>query len=200
MLWFIIQAWGFFWLVDTKWLVSRDSVFILITRMHSSRMHTGRSLTVFRSLLIPGGGGTCLVQGGYLPGPGGGGTCLVGGVVYLAQGGYLPGPRGGMSGLVRYPPPWTEWMTDRCKNITLAKTSFRPVIILRYVNFSTILVSFFIYFLYGRFTILLSYIFSWNVVGLIRTTIGMKTNILIVHRRVWKDAVCPFRVVRKTQM
>ena len=24
-------------------------------------------------------------------------------------------------------PPWTEWMTDRCKNITLAKTSFRPV-------------------------------------------------------------------------
>ena len=23
---------------------------------------------------------------------------------------------------------WTEWMTDRCKNITLAKTSFRPVI------------------------------------------------------------------------
>ena len=26
------------------------------------------------------------------------------------------------------PPLWTEWMTDRCKNITLAKTSFRPVI------------------------------------------------------------------------
>ena len=25
------------------------------------------------------------------------------------------------------PPLWTEWMTDRCKNITLAKTSFRPV-------------------------------------------------------------------------
>ena len=67
-------------------------------------------------------------------------------------------------------------------------------------TFSVILVSFFVYSLYGRFTILLLYIFSWNVVGLIHTTIGMKTNILIAHRRVWKDAVCPFRVVRKTQM
>ena len=67
-------------------------------------------------------------------------------------------------------------------------------------TFSTILVFFFIYFLYGRFTILFLYIFSWNVVELIRTTIGMKTNILIAHRLVWKDAVCPFRVVRKTQM
>ena len=25
------------------------------------------------------------------------------------------------------PPLWTEWMTDACENITLAKTSFRPV-------------------------------------------------------------------------
>ena len=50
-------------------------------------MRTGRSLTVFRSLLPPGGGGEWL----YLPGPGG---------VYLVQGGvpglgvYLSGPRG----------------------------------------------------------------------------------------------------------
>ena len=173
--------------------------------MHSSRMRTGRSLTVFRSLQpgegvctwlggVPGpGGGLCLVPGGYLvlggvpgprggvPGPGGctwswggvpgpgwvpgpGGMYLVlGGVpgpwgctwsrgVYLVRG--VPGPGGGCtwsqggwctwSGgvylvwrgvpgpggvyLVRYPPPVNR-MTNRCKNIILAKTSFRPVII-----------------------------------------------------------------------
>ena len=53
---------------------------ILYTRMHSSRMRTGRTLTVFRSLLFRGGvsgpggclvWGGCLVPGGYLPGPGG---------------------------------------------------------------------------------------------------------------------------------
>ena len=27
------------------------------------------------------------------------------------------------------PPLWKEWMTDRCRNITLATTSLRPVII-----------------------------------------------------------------------
>ena len=57
------------------------------TRMHSSRMHTGRSLTVCCSLLPAGGesawsgGGVCLIQGG-LP-------CW-GGLVW----GGLPGPRG----------------------------------------------------------------------------------------------------------
>ena len=74
--------------------------------MHSSRMRTGRALTVFRSLLLPGGG--CLLWmgvcsgGGYLPGSEGvpawswgvsgpgGGTCLV--------------PRGGVPGQVLPPP------------------------------------------------------------------------------------------------
>ena len=69
--------------------------------MHSSRMRTGRSLTVCCSLLPGGGGGggVCLVPGvcvclvpGSLPGPGGfslaGGVCLV-------PGGVLPG--GGVS-------------------------------------------------------------------------------------------------------
>ena len=110
--------------------------FNVVTRMHSSRMRTGRSLTVFRSLLLPG------EKGVYLPGPGGVCTCLVpggctwsrgcvpdwsrGGVPAWSRGCvYLPGPGGC---LVRYSPLWTEWMTDRCKNITLAKTSFRPVI------------------------------------------------------------------------
>ena len=62
------------------------------TRMHSSRMRTGRSLTVCRSLLplggwglsAPGGGGRCLLPG-VVSAPGGGGICsggclLLGGV------------------------------------------------------------------------------------------------------------------------
>ena len=152
-------------------------VIFYITRMHSSRMRTGRSLTIFQSLLlrrvylVPGGGtwsgGCTWSQGvpdlGDVPGPGWGGTwsgctwsqwgvpgpggctwswgCtwsqgvyLVPGVyLVLGGGGYLvwggvPGPGGC---LVWYSPLWTEWMTDRCKNITLAKTSFRPVIIIQ---------------------------------------------------------------------
>ena len=77
----------------------------------------------------------------------GGGLCLLGGGVCSWEGGVCSqwgsGPMGG--GLVRgvwsggwYPsmhwgrhPPWTEWMTDRCKNITLATTSLRPVNICR---------------------------------------------------------------------
>ena len=78
--------------------------------MHSSRMRTGRALTV-----SGGGGGTCLVPGdggvpawsggwgvylpglgGYLPGPGG-----EGGVPAWSWGGvYLPGP-GGCTCLVK---------------------------------------------------------------------------------------------------
>ena len=42
--------------------------------MHSSRMRTGRSLTVCCSVL-PGGGGSAW-SGGVLLGPGGGGVCL----------------------------------------------------------------------------------------------------------------------------
>ena len=58
----------------------------------------------------------------YLPG---GGVYLPGRGVYLPEGVYLPGP-GGVC-LVRYSPPVNR-MTDACENITLAKTSFRPVI------------------------------------------------------------------------
>ena len=150
--------------------------------MHSSRMRTGRSLTVFRSLqpggvyLVPGctwsrgvpgpregctwsRGGVYLVPGRGVPGPGGtwsrggipdpgGCTWSWGGVpgpggVYLVWGGTwsqggctwsqgVPGPGGGylvpggVPGQV-LPPPVNR-MTNRCKNITLAKTSFRPVI------------------------------------------------------------------------
>ena len=103
--------------------------------MHSSRMRTGRALTVFQYLPVPGGG-TCLVRGGVcsegVSGPRGG-TCLVlggGGVPAWSRGGtclvrggvsgprgYLPGPggvpawsRGG--GGVRYSPPVNR-MNDR---------------------------------------------------------------------------------------
>ena len=100
--------------------------------MHSSRMRTGRSLTVFWSLLLGGGVpspwgctwscGVYLVLGG-VPGPGGctwsGGAPGPGGVpglggVYLVfgGGGYLvPGGT---------PPPLpVDRITDACKNITL---------------------------------------------------------------------------------
>ena len=154
--------------------------------MHSSRMRTGRALTLSRGGVCSQGDGgcTCLVPGGclpggvcwgvYLPGPRGEGcTCLVpggcllqGGVPAWSGGVYLPGPRGvylpgpggsylpGLGGVPAWSRGgctclvWGGWctclipggvpgqvlppvnrMTDRCKNITLAKTSFRPVII-----------------------------------------------------------------------
>ena len=71
--------------------------------MHSSRMRTGRSLTVSRSLL-PGGGG--LVPGGSAPG-----GCLLPGGVCSGGWGSAPGgsaPGGGMVSqhvLRQTPPP-----------------------------------------------------------------------------------------------
>ena len=98
--------------------------------MHSSRMRTGRALTVSPSMLcagggctwsgrVPGLGGVYLVPGG-VPGPGGC-TCSRG--VYLVLGGCTwsggaPGPRGGVPGPggcawsgTTPPPPWTESQT-----------------------------------------------------------------------------------------
>ena len=89
--------------------------------------------------------GVCLVQGAC---PTSGGVWLGGmsgpGVCVWTRGHVQPRGRGvsgwgGMSGprgvcldrgvcLVRYSPPVNR-MIDRCKNITLAKTSFRPVMI-----------------------------------------------------------------------
>ena len=87
-------------------------VFLIKRRMHSSRMRTGRSLTVCCSVL-PGGG---------LPGPEGG--------VLLGPGGVLLGPGGGSAwsrgGSPETPP--VNRITDTCKNITLATISLRPVI------------------------------------------------------------------------
>ena len=76
--------------------------------MHSSRMRTGRSLTVCCSLLCGGGGvpglGGCLVLGGWsggclllggclLPGVSTGGVCS-GGVCVFSQGGDVSAPEG----------------------------------------------------------------------------------------------------------
>ena len=83
------------------------------TRMHSSRMRTGRSLTICCSLLPGGGGlsawsrGVCLVWGGspcQVPGglPGLGGFSLPG------PGGCLPGPGGfSLPGLGGVLPAWS---------------------------------------------------------------------------------------------
>ena len=69
--------------------------------------------------------------GGSAPGGGGlipGGICSQGGL--LPEGGLLPGgvsaPRGGVC--LRHAPLPVNRMTNKCKNITLATTSLRPVI------------------------------------------------------------------------
>ena len=90
------------------------NLFFNLTRMHSSRMRTGRSLTVCCSVL-PGGGSPWSGGGwGGVPGPGGvllgpGGVSLVpGGGVCLVWGGSA-WSRGGV--LRRTPPPLTESQT-----------------------------------------------------------------------------------------
>ena len=120
------------------------------TRMHSSRMRTGRSLTVCCSLL-PGGGGLPIPGGGFSLLGGGlpvlGGVCLFwgegGGSAWSGGGAACSGGgspcRGGVclvrgrgvclvpgGGPARRTPPMDR-ITDTCKNITLATTSLRPV-------------------------------------------------------------------------
>ena len=101
-------------------------VFIYLTRMHSSRMRTGRSLTVCRGGALPIGGS---LPGGFPAGaspcpwgsPWPGGLPAQGGL--LARGVSLPGV--GFS-LPETPPPVNR-ITHSCKNITLATTSLRLV-------------------------------------------------------------------------
>ena len=96
-------------------------VFIYLTRMHSSRMRTGRSLTVCRGGLSLSGG-PC--PGGF---PAGASPCPWG--VSLPGGSPCPGgvslPGVGFS-LPETPLPVNR-ITHSCKNITLATTSLRPV-------------------------------------------------------------------------
>ena len=123
--------------------------------MHSSRMRTGRSLTVCCSLLPVGGGG--LLLGGLLPGgsalggvsapkgclltggvcsqgglllggicsQGGGGVCSQGGGGVCSQGVSAPGGGRCIPACTEAdtlpPPPWTEFLTHACENITLAQ-------------------------------------------------------------------------------
>ena len=126
-----VQCMGFRWLKPLA----------TTTRMHSSRMRTGRSLTVCRSLLPGGGGGmhaswgVCMLWGGlHVSGrvhASWGGACFLGGCM-LPGGCVLPGgcmlPRGVVSQHALRQTPPVNRMTDRCKNTTLATTSLRPVI------------------------------------------------------------------------
>ena len=68
------------------------------TNMHSSRMLTARLLSVSPSMQFPGG---CLLLGGVCPVS-----------VY-------PSMHWGRH------PPWTEWLTDRCTNITFANFVYK---------------------------------------------------------------------------
>ena len=83
---------------------------------------------------VPARGGAC--QGGV---PARGGACQ-GGVCLPGEGGCLPG------GYLTSPPPkiWSrhpppvDRMTHACENITLAKTSFRPVNITKMVTMAQV--------------------------------------------------------------
>ena len=90
-------------------------------------MRTGCSLTVSRGGLLPGGGASFLGRGGLLPGGSAsrGGCLLLGGVCF--RGGLLLG--GSIPACTEADPPINS-MTDTSKNITLATTSLRPVIII----------------------------------------------------------------------
>ena len=91
---------------------------LLATRMHSSRMRTGHSLTVCRGVSAPEWG-SCP---GGLSGPGG---CLLwgdGGIAACTEADTFPPT-----------PPLVDRITDTSKNITLATTSLRPVIIAKQV-------------------------------------------------------------------
>ena len=108
------------------------------TRMHSSRMLTGRSLTVCQSLLH-GEGGRCLLQGVCSRGRGvySRGVCLLWGCVCsggcLLLGGCLlwggvcswgvSAPWGvcGIPACTEADTPPVDRITDACKNITLAQ-------------------------------------------------------------------------------
>ena len=88
----------------------------VITSMHSSRMGTTRLLPVSPSMHCAGGG---LLPGGVSTSRGG--VCSRG--VSACVGCLLPGgdllPGGCMSACTEADTPlWTEWLTDRCKNIT----------------------------------------------------------------------------------
>ena len=99
-----------------------------ITRMHSSRMCTGCSLTVWRGVLLAGGSPCWGVSlpGGLLAR----GVLLAGGLPaggILARGSPCQGVGGLLGGGFSLLRPPVNRMTDTCKNITLATTSLRPV-------------------------------------------------------------------------
>ena len=95
--------------------------------MHSSRMRTGRSYTTVCWSLLPGEGGVCSGGGAWSGGICSGGVCSVGVC-----------SRGGIPACIEAEPPPVNRMTNRCKNITLATTSLRPVIKAQDLAFSNL--------------------------------------------------------------
>ena len=101
--------------------------------MHSSRMCTGRSLTVCRSLLPRGGGSVCS-QGGVCSGgmsargcPAPGGVSALGGWGVCSEGGSAPRGGCGIPAHTEPDPSPVNRITDTSKNLTLATTSLRLV-------------------------------------------------------------------------
>ena len=92
------------------------------TRMHSSRMRTGRSLTVCQSLLP--GGGVCSQGGCLLEGVSALGVSVLGGLLWGVS---APEGGGGIPTCTETDTPPVNRITNRCKNITLATTSLQPV-------------------------------------------------------------------------
>ena len=99
---------------------------VILTRMHSSRMRTGRTVTVFWKLEEPppGPDPPQKIWSRHPPSP-----------PKIWSRHTHPSPENLEQTpppkiWSRHPPLWTEFMTHACENITLAETSFRPVIIL----------------------------------------------------------------------
>ena len=149
---FLLMGWSRCWSLLSINQDQEQSYSLLVLkfqfpRMHSSRMRTGRSLTVCRSLLL--GGGVSALGGVYSKGVSAWGVSALGGCL-LRRGGFCSGGvsapggcllhggvcSGGLSarGVCGIPTcteadiPPVDRITDACKNITLATTSLRPVI------------------------------------------------------------------------
>ena len=142
----LTRPWTFMFLT-THFDKQRLTSLQIQTRMHSSRMRTGRSLTVCWSVLprggvwsggsAPGGvsapgGCVCLLRGVSAPRgvslPREGVLCLLRGGVCSPRGSPCPGGGSPCLGGFSLPgDPPVNRITHKCKNITLATTSLRPV-------------------------------------------------------------------------
>ena len=92
------------------WVSIMIELITSLTRMHSSRMCSSDRLGE-----MPEWG--CVCQGG---------GCLPGGVAYLGWVYTIPPRHRG-----RHPPPWAEFLTHTCENVTFPQQQLRMVIIMK---------------------------------------------------------------------